>query len=57
VYDPAQDVGRVTMQMAPAPTHVEEMTVTVRSMGGNRGAIDFAWGPSIATATFTATAR
>ena len=57
VYDPAQDVGRVTMQMALAPTHVEEMTVTVRSMGGNRGAIDFAWGPSIATATFTATAR
>jgi hypothetical protein len=57
VYDPAQDVGRVTMQMAPAPTHVEEMTVTVRSMGGNRGAIDFAWGPSIATATFTAAAR
>jgi hypothetical protein len=57
VYDPAQDVGRVAMQMAPAPSHVEEMTVTVRNMGGNRGAIDFAWGNSTATATFTATAR
>ena len=57
VYDPAQDVGRVAMQMAPAPNHVEEMTVTVRNMGGNRGAIDFAWGNSVATATFTATAR
>jgi hypothetical protein len=57
VYDPAQDVGRVAMQMAPAPNHIEEMTVTVRNMGGNRGAIDFAWGNSVATATFTATAR
>jgi hypothetical protein len=57
VYDPAQDVGRVAMQMAPAPSHVEEMTVTVRNMGGNRGAIDFAWGNSVTTATFTATAR
>jgi hypothetical protein len=56
VYDPAQDVGRVAMQMAATPSHVEEMTVTVRSLGGNRGAIDFAWGPSVASASFTATA-
>jgi hypothetical protein len=57
VYDPAQDVGRAPMQVAPAPGHVEEMTVTVRSLGGNRGAIDFAWGDKVASATFTATAR
>ena len=56
-YDPAQDLGRVPMQLSPTPGHVEEMTVTVRNLGGNRGAIDFAWGTSIATATFTATAR
>ena len=57
VYDPAQDVGRVVMQVANAPAHVEEMTVTVRNLGANRGAIDFAWGGSIATALFTASAR
>jgi len=55
VYDPAQDVGRVQMQLTATPSHVEEMTVTVRNLGGNRGAIDFAWGPSVATASFTAT--
>jgi hypothetical protein len=55
VYDPAQDVGRVPMQMSATPSHVEEMTVTVRSLGGNRGAIDFSWGPSVAAASFTAT--
>ena len=55
IYDPAQDVGRVPMQMAATPSHVEEMTVTVRSLGGNRGAIDFAWGSSVVTASFTAT--
>jgi hypothetical protein len=54
VYDPAQDVGRVPMPLTAAPGHVEELTVTVRNLGGNRGAIDFSWGPSVATATFTA---
>ncbi|HEX6942934.1 MAG TPA: DUF2911 domain-containing protein [Gemmatimonadaceae bacterium] len=57
VYDPAQDVGRAAMQVAPAPGHVEEMTVTVRSVGGNRGVIDFAWGDKVVSAPFTATAR
>ena len=57
VYDPAQDVGRIPMQMAATPAHVEEMTVTVRTLGANRGAIDFAWGDSMASASFTATNR
>lgn len=57
VYDPAQDLGRAAMQMSPTPGHVEELTVTVRSLGGNRGAIDFAWGNSLASASFTATSR
>jgi hypothetical protein len=54
VYDPAQDLGRTPMQLAQAPAHVEEFTVTIRNLGGNRGVIDFAWGPSIASASFTA---
>jgi hypothetical protein len=56
-YDPAQDLGRIPMQMAASPSHVEELTVTVRNLGGNRGAIDFAWERSVATATFTAAVR
>ncbi len=42
------------MQIAATPAHVEEMTVTVRNLGMNRGALDFAWGESVATALFTA---
>jgi hypothetical protein len=33
---------------------VEEFTITIRSLGGGRGALDFAWGSQVATATFTA---
>jgi hypothetical protein len=51
-YNPAQDVGRVQMQMAPAPEFVEEYTISIRTLPQNRGAVDFAWGPSVATATF-----
>ena len=54
VYDPAQDVGRVAMQVTPTPSHVEEFTVTVRALGGNRGALELAWGPSVASAQFVA---
>jgi hypothetical protein len=54
VYDPAQDVGRAAMQMSASPSHVEELTVTVRNLGGNRGAIEFAWGQSVVSAPFTA---
>jgi hypothetical protein len=57
VYDPAQDLGRAPMQVAAAPGHVEEMTITVRSLGGNRGIIDFAWGDKVVSAPFTAAAR
>ena len=56
-YDAARDVGRIPMQMTATPGHVEELTVTIRNLGQNRGAIDFAWGPSIATALFTAAVR
>lgn len=51
-HDPAQDVGRIPMSLAPSAQHVENLTIVVRSAGGNRGAIDIAWGDSVATASF-----
>jgi hypothetical protein len=53
VYDPALDVGRIKMTMANAPQPVEEYTITIRNAGPGRGAIDFAFGPQVATASFT----
>jgi hypothetical protein len=53
VYQAAQDIGRVRMELASTPEHVEDFTITIRATGGGRGAIDFAWGPSMATAPFT----
>lgn len=52
-YQAAQDLGRVKMDMAKTPSHVEDFTITVRATGPNRGAFDFAWGDSVATAAFT----
>lgn len=52
-YAAAQDLGRVKMDLAKTPEHVEDFTITVRATGGNRGAIDFAWGDQVATAAFT----
>lgn len=52
-YTASQDVGRVKMDMAKTPEHVEDFTITIRATGPNRGAIDFAWGDSVVTATFT----
>ena len=54
-YDPSKDIGRVPLTLTTAPSHVEEFTITVRSMAGNRGAIDMAWGDKIASVPFTAT--
>ena len=55
-YDASQDLGRVAMQITSAPSHVEELTYTVRALGGPRGAIELAWGPSVATVPFTVSA-
>jgi hypothetical protein len=54
VYDKAQDAGRVPMTMAASPNHVEQFTITVRSMGAMRGALDLAWGGMVGTVPFTA---
>jgi hypothetical protein len=53
VYDQAQDLARIPVQMAPTPAPVEDFTITLRNTGPGRGAIDFAWGGQVATATFT----
>jgi hypothetical protein len=52
-YQAAQDIGRVKMEMAKTPDHVEDFTITVRATGPNRGALEFAWGDQVATAAFT----
>lgn len=51
-YDATKDIGRVALQVAAAPGHVEEFTIAVRAMGANRGALDMSWGPSIMTVPF-----
>jgi hypothetical protein len=51
-YQASQDIGRVKMDFAKTPEHVEDFTITVRPAGPNRGAIDFAWGDGVATAAF-----
>jgi hypothetical protein len=52
-YNAANDIGRVAMDVAAAPSHVEDFTITVRALGQGRGAIDIAWGDKVATAPFT----
>ena len=51
-YAGANDIGRVAMTLAATPEHVEDFTITIRSLGQNRGAIDLAWDDKVATALF-----
>ncbi len=51
-YNPAQDLGKVALTMAAPANHVEDFTITVRALGGPRGAIDLAWGDKVGTAQF-----
>jgi hypothetical protein len=52
-YDPGQDLGRIPLQMAATPEHLEDFTIIIRNAGQGRGAIDFGWGGQMATALFT----
>ena len=52
-YHAEHDVGRVKMELAKTPEHIEDFTITIRPTGPGRGVIDLAWGDSVATATFT----
>lgn len=56
VYSAANDLARIPMQMTATPSHVEEFTIVVRSLAPTRGAIEMSWGPSMVSASFTATA-
>lgn len=56
-YDASQDLGRVEMQSAAAPSHVEEMTMAVKALGPTRGSIELAWGDRIMTVPFTVGTR
>ncbi len=57
-YDGSFDLGRVPMPLTAAPTFVEELSITLRALGGNRGSLELAWGPSVGTVPFTvSTAR
>jgi len=51
-YNAANDIGRVAMEMSNTPSHVEDLTYTVRPMPQGRGAIELAWGDKTATANF-----
>jgi hypothetical protein len=51
-YNPANDLGRVAMQLSDAPSFVENFTITIRPLGQGRGAIDLAWGDKVASAPF-----
>lgn len=52
-YDATQDIGRVAMQVTPAPSHVEEFTIVVKALSGTRGAIEMSWGANVLTVPFT----
>ncbi len=55
-YDAAQDVGRVEMQSAVAPSFVETFTIFVRALGGPRGALELSWGDRMMSVPFTVSA-
>lgn len=54
-YDAAQDITRVRLEMAAAPTFLEEFTITLRPAGPGRGALDIAWGDRVGTVMFGVT--
>jgi len=43
----------VKLDMARTPEHVEDFTITLRAANPTRGIVDFAWGDSVATTSFT----
>ena len=51
-YDAAQDIGRVEMQSAAAPSFVEAFTITIGATA-NRGVLNLAWGDRVMSAPFT----
>jgi hypothetical protein len=56
-YDAAQDIGRVEMQSAAAPSFVETMAITIGNAGPNRGTLNIAWADRVMSVPFTVSAR
>ena len=56
-YDATQDVGRVEMQSAAAPSHVEEMSIVVRALNATRGTLELSWGDRVMRLPFTVGTR
>jgi hypothetical protein len=52
VYDQAKDLVRIPLTMTATTEHVEELTITIRQLAPNRGALEIAWGNQMATAGF-----
>lgn len=55
-YDAAQDIGRVEMQAAAAPSFFETLSIAVTAAGGNHGALNLSWGDKVMSAPFTVSA-
>jgi hypothetical protein len=56
-YDASQDAGRVKMTPTPTANHVEEFTIAVRALAGNRGVLEMSWGPSMMSVPFAVSTR
>ena len=52
-YEPAQDLGRVKMQMTKPATPVENLKYTLSGQGGNKGTLQLAWESHVASVPFT----
>lgn len=53
VYNAANDIGRVAMELKDAPSFAEDLTITLRPQPQGRGLIEIAWGDKVASAGFT----
>lgn len=55
-YDATQDIGRVEMQSAAAPSFVETLTIAIGVAAPNRGLLNIAWGDKVMSVPFTVSA-
>ena len=53
-YTPAQDLGRVKLNMSKPPASIENLKYTLTSEGGNNGKLQLEWENHIASVSFTA---
>jgi len=53
VYDKAQDLGRVPFPTNASPSLVENLTYTLKDLGGNRASLNLSWEDKSATVAFS----